>query len=177
MPSNRKIEIPESILSSERLFTDMIIGGVLSDSQFSSLKKTASMMGCSERRISQASERLQKINLLRKHPNYIIPHLNIHNNIKTINRFRADLLTYHGIRTPEPVYYKRSWYAVLFWRNSYLFSIVANGQKDEPQLTPKTSKKYPLTLVASSSHYNLWKFNETVYTLNDYLNDFGFKHL
>ena len=173
-----KTEVPDIFLKSDRNFMDLLIGLMIGSTMFASLKMTAQLFRCTERRISLASERLQKSGNLVKIPNFIIVEFDSKKSRTEIHRFRIDLLKFHGIRTPEPVFFRGSWHAVLWGPNSYFFSIDAQRLKGEiSHLTLNVRKSFFITPLSQTPDYNLWTFNNKCYTFQNYLNNFGFKGL
>jgi hypothetical protein len=170
-----KLKISGCDLSSERNFTDAVIGCLLlTDGHFGSHAKIAEMTSFTERRIRQAAERLTKAERLVKINNFIIPDLPCQGDKQAINRFRADvLLRFHGIRTPDAVCYRQSWLLALYGPNFYCQSI--DVEERGIRLTPGQEKSRFIR-IATAARYNLWIFNPKVYTFTDYLNDHGFKH-
>lgn len=173
---NNKIIISDEFLSSNRRFLDAIIGGILANSKFMSLGKAAKEIGCTERRIGQAVERLQQSGHIIKIHNYILTGIDLGNDLQKIQKFRTELLRYHGIRTPEAVKYRGHLEAVLYAPNSYFLSIDSHGSTGPSlNLTPKKAGR--IVPLLKTSQYVLWQFNDRNYNFQAYLTDYGFKHL
>jgi hypothetical protein len=167
-----KIIINDDVLSSQRNFNDHIIGILLISSRFASLSKIAKLTDFKERRISQASERLQKAGILKKIHNLILVD-DIGDTLPKIEKFRLTLLREHGIRTPKPIYYRKQWRAALFWANTYC--IVADRQKDG-QLTQEVNPNFFLTPLAIINNSMLWQFKSQI-GFDTYLDNHGYANL
>lgn len=176
MKSN-KIHITDEFLFSDRRFLDALIGNILSSAKFFSLKKAAREIGCTPRRISQAVERLQKSGHLVKIKNLIILDDKDYNSIKQIQKFRIELLSYHGIRTPQAIKFRGRYRAALYAPNSYIFSIDSHGLKGPSLNLTLKSKTGRIVPLCKTSKYILWQFNNNTYNLQEYLSDHGFKYI
>jgi len=160
------------VLRSQRQFNDFAIGVLLASSRFSSLSKIAKLTHFSERRISQAAERLRKARVLKKINNIIILD-GVHNNKIIIEKFRSDLLRRHGVRTPRPVYFRRQWWAALYWTNSYR---IVSDRLQDGNLTRTVSSKFFLAPLTFSDNRALWVFRHAS-GFNEYLSRYGFKNM